>query len=53
MGDQTPPGAYVMADQTYVRLVDSLARDQIKFISPELPSDLLSYYRGPGAPIVA
>jgi len=51
-GAPTKAGAYFMADQAYARLVDDLAKDHFQVISLEMKSDILAYYRDPGAPIV-
>jgi hypothetical protein len=50
-GSVTPPGTYFMADKTYARLLDGLAKDQFKLISPELRENILAYYRDSSAPI--
>ncbi len=51
-GSVTPPGTYFMADKTYALLLDDLAKDQFKLISPQLREDILTYYRDSSAPIV-
>lgn len=50
-GSPTRPGAYFMADKAYARLVDDLAKDHFKIISPEMKSNILAYYQDPTAPI--
>lgn len=51
-GNVTPPGTYFMADKAYAQLVDDLAKNQFKQISPELRADILDYYHDSSAPIV-
>ena len=51
-GAPTKPGAYFMADKAYARLVDDLAKDHFKVISPEMKTDILAYYHDSSAPIV-
>lgn len=51
-GAPTKPGAYFMADQAYARLIDDLAKDHFKVISPEVKSDILAYYKDSSAPII-
>jgi hypothetical protein len=52
-GTVTRPGEYKMADQTYVELLDKLAKKQFVMVSPELRSVLLDYYSDPRAATVA
>jgi hypothetical protein len=52
-GTVTAPGEYKMADETYVELLDKLAKKQFVMVSPELRSVLLDYYNDPRAPMVA
>jgi zinc dependent phospholipase C len=51
-GAPTKPGAYFMADQAYARLLDDLAKDHFKVVSPEVKSDILAYYKDSNAPII-
>ena len=51
-GAPTKPGAYFMADRTYARLVDDLAKDHFKILSFDVKSDILAYYKDPSAPII-
>lgn len=49
-GSFTGPGQYPLADETYAELVDRLAKDHFKTISPELRAAVLSYYSNLNAP---
>ncbi len=51
-GAPTKAGAYFMADRAYARLVDDLAKEHFKILSPDVKSDILAYYKDPNAPIV-
>jgi hypothetical protein len=51
-GAPTKPGAYFMADQAYARLLDDLAKDHFKVVSPDVKSDILAYYKDSSAPII-
>ena len=51
-GAPTKPGAYLMADQAYARLVDDLAKEHFQDVSVEMKSDILAFYRDSSAPIV-
>jgi hypothetical protein len=51
-GAPTKPGAYFMADKAYARLLDDLAKDHFKVVSPQMKSDILAYYRDSRAPII-
>jgi hypothetical protein len=50
-GNTTRPGEYALSDQTYGKLVDRLADQDFDQVSPELRSDLLSYFAHPDAPL--
>jgi hypothetical protein len=43
-GQPVRPGEYDLADRTYSRLLDQLAKDHFKITRPELRSDLLLFY---------
>jgi Zinc dependent phospholipase C len=43
-GTVTEPGQYPLADQTYGQLLDRLARNQFKDVSPEIRRAVLDYY---------
>jgi hypothetical protein len=49
-GSKLPPWTYFMQDGAYARLLSNLDREQFKQISPELRSDILSYFGEPGMP---
>lgn len=51
-GAPTKPGAYFMADRAYARLVDDLAKEHFKIVTPDVKSDILAYYKDPNAPII-
>jgi hypothetical protein len=50
-GSATAAGAYFLADNAYAALVDRLAKNQFKNVSPELRSDIAAYYSNPNSPI--
>jgi hypothetical protein len=50
-GQETRPGEYALADQTYARLVGDLAKNQFKDLSPPLRENIVAYYSNPGAPL--
>ena len=50
-GTVTPAGTYFMQDDCYAELLDSLAKDQFKSVSPELRANILAFYADPNAPI--
>lgn len=50
-GQDTRPGEYALADWTYARLVNNLAVNDFKQVSPELRVNLLSYYADANAPL--
>jgi hypothetical protein len=50
-GDKVKPGGYRLTDQTYARLVDTLAHDTSQAIPSGLKEDILDYYADPQAPI--
>jgi hypothetical protein len=43
-GSAVAPGAYFMADNAYAQLLDNLAKDHFKQLSPELRANILAYY---------
>jgi hypothetical protein len=43
-GSVTAPGEYALADKTYARLVDNLAKDKFASVTPEIQSAVLKYY---------
>ena len=47
-GSKVQPGAYFMQDEAYARLLTDLDGGQIQQISPELRSDILTYFAGLG-----
>ncbi|MGH9344172.1 MAG: zinc dependent phospholipase C family protein [Terriglobia bacterium] len=50
-GKPTEAGAYQLADQTYAQLLDRLASQHFKGVTPELQSNILAFYSNPNAPI--
>jgi len=48
-GTVTAPGEYPLADRTYGRLLDRLADNHFKNVSPEIRQALLDYYADAGA----
>jgi hypothetical protein len=49
-GAVTGPGIYWLNDETYAKLLDSLAKQNFAGMSPELRADLLQFYGRPDAP---
>ena len=47
-GSVTQPGTYFMQDETYARLLSTLERERFKQLSPQLRSDILTYFGGTG-----
>jgi hypothetical protein len=43
-GSPVQPGTYFMQDDAYGRLLDLLAKDQFRQVSPALRSDMLAYF---------
>jgi hypothetical protein len=50
-GMRTPPGAYILTDETYARLLDELMTTPGINIPPGLRDDILLFYSDPNAPI--
>ncbi|MGH9351853.1 MAG: zinc dependent phospholipase C family protein [Terriglobia bacterium] len=50
-GKPTEAGAYQLADQTYAQLLDRLASQHFKGVTPELRSNILTFYANLNAPI--
>jgi Zinc dependent phospholipase C len=50
-GQETRPGEYALADNTYARLVGELAKDHFKNLSPPLRENIEAYYSNSDAPI--
>jgi hypothetical protein len=46
----TKPGEYKLADETYAKLLDKLAKIKFVGVSPELRTNILAYYENPSAP---
>ena len=51
VGKPTRAGGYPMADKAYARLLEKLASNQFSGVTPELRTDILSYYADLNAPI--
>jgi hypothetical protein len=49
-GAVSGPGVYWLSDETYAKLLDSLAKQNFAGMSPELRADLLQFYGRPDAP---
>ena len=49
-GTVTGPGQYPLADKTYAKLLEELAKNHFAQVSPELRSAVLSYYSDLNAP---
>jgi hypothetical protein len=51
IGEAVEAGQYFMADDTYARLLDQLAKQQFANVTPELRENILTFYANPKAPI--
>ena len=49
-GSKIHPWTYFMQDEAYARLLSNLEKEQFKQISPELRSDILTYFGGLSLP---
>ena len=50
-GHMTHAGEYKLSDEAYARLLDYLARDDFRMLTPDLRENVLAYYRDENAPI--
>jgi hypothetical protein len=50
-GEPTSPGEYNLADKTYARLLDRLAKDNFTHVSADLRTDIVSFYGDLHTPI--
>jgi Zinc dependent phospholipase C len=50
-GEMTHAGEYKLSDEAYARLLDYLARDDFRMLTPDLRENVLAYYRDENAPI--
>ena len=50
-GRPTRPGEYALADHTYAKLLDTLAKDNFTGLTPELKAHLLAYYAASEKPL--
>lgn len=50
-GRPTRAGEYALADKTYARLLDDLAKANLDQTSPELRENILAFYADPNAPV--
>jgi len=50
-GRESRAGEYFLADKTYARLLDDLAKHNFDQASPELRRNILSFYANPTAPV--
>lgn len=49
-GDSTGPGKYRMNDDTYAKLLDKLCEAKFAGVSPDVRSNILTFYADPNAP---
>jgi Zinc dependent phospholipase C len=49
-GEMTGPGKYRLTDETQAKLLDALAKQGFKGVSPEIRAELLEYFSHPDAP---
>jgi hypothetical protein len=52
-GHLTHAGEYKLTDNAYARLLDELAHDSFKQVTPELRENILAFYGDPTAPVTA
>ena len=52
-GHLTHAGEYKLTDNAYARLLDELAHDGFKQVTPELRENILAFYGDPTAPVTA
>ena len=52
-GHLTHAGEYHLTDKAYARLLDELAHDRFKQVTPELRENILAFYGDPTAPVSA
>ena len=50
-GHLTHAGEYKLTDKAYARLLDQLAQDGFKQVTPELRENILAFYGDPSAPV--
>ena len=50
-GHLTHAGEYKLTDNAYARLLDELAQDKFKQVTPELRENILAFYGDPSAPV--
>src|SRR5262249_28031852 len=53
VGRRTVAGMYRLADETYAKLVDELAKDNFSRMPPELRKDVLNFYQSESNPTLA
>jgi hypothetical protein len=49
-GRPTAPGEYRLTDETYIELLDKLAKAHFAQVTPELRTNLLAFFQGPQPP---
>ena len=49
-GRPTHAGEYMLTDKTYAHLLDQLAKDNFKEVTPDLKQNILAFYGDPAAP---
>lgn len=52
IGGPSPAGDYYLADETYARLLNGLAKHRFRNLSPELRENILAFYSNLNAPII-
>jgi hypothetical protein len=50
-GRMTHAGEYALCDEAYARLLDYLARDDFRRLTPDLQENILTYYHDENAPV--
>ena len=51
-GKETRAGEYVLADQTYARLLKNLSDHNFENVPPELRENILAFFENPGIPVM-
>ncbi len=50
LGEPAPPGTYALEDESYAYWLNGLALARFQTVTPQMRSELLSYYKDPNAP---
>ena len=50
-GQPTRPAEYKLADETYAKILDQLAKDKFSTVTPEMRAEIMEFYANPNLPI--